>query len=298
MVRASGSRPCGGSRAGGHTCRHREARRRKDLGLLSLYGSSRRQVERAEEDKREREKKMRENDIRLTATFEAFHSVDDAGHLRSPIFTTAAHDANGVLQNSSLSPSESSNSHPFSALSTSFSPDAGGLIENWPDFRRSNNIGSQMPPLSTPVVLDNHSTQSFSYSYNEASSEISRSLSSRSSDFGTQSALYSPAMAGVNSIAGGNMRHLRPFSPTEGDPYSQNPLFNAATSNVSNSSSVTSSRGSTGSSIDDEPSYTKDSFFMNNKQGSISPQLPSPESGGSGARSNASDQNPPVSSSP
>ncbi|KAI5119598.1 hypothetical protein M0805_005768 [Coniferiporia weirii] len=301
------------------------------LNALSILGS-RGPRERLEEDEREREKRRKEKEVERNgrlragnqAAYDAFHSVTVPSR-NSSLTTTAL--GSGVL-----SPSESIGGYPFPG-SQMFSPQesaSGHGSDGWPTgpsqgMRRLGNFG--MSNLSRPVpfgITTNTNNVHTSSSLESSPTELNAdpaSLSSRSGNsdkaLSQESDMFSPpsdmalashpSMSSVSSLGS----RSRPYSPTNDTAMSssgflpplpeqqhhsgqdQGQSLPAVPS--SSSSSVSETRSS--SSVDEDVSRTVGNIDVNSQQGTISPQLPSPNSGassGTGSRTNASDQNPPI----
>lgn len=286
-----------------------DSRRRREVGTMSVF-NPRGPRERAEDDERERERRKKEKDMRLrsmsSATFEAFHSVNDAGQLRSSSsITTPQSSALGSLGSAILSPSESLNSYPFPSvnLSSSFSSEVvggsgGGGLDTWTDIRRTINNNGGVMSIHSSLVANESLRSSSPRPFGEVTSEppISQPLPSHLSDNGTNTVPYSPSLTNISlsQQAASTHRSSSQFSPSDGDTLRQGPLFKATSVPMSSASSVTGSQGSGGSSIEEEMTSGVCGIRISTSRGSVSPQLPSPGSGGSGPRSNGSDQNPPV----
>lgn len=302
-------------------------RRRRELGSISSVSGigslsalgTRGPRERVEEDERERRRREKEvSRLRAgsQATYDAFHSV-----ALGPIRNTS-------MANTVLSPSDSLGGYPF-PTSQGFSPQealGGSGMDNWPtpSNRRptglSLNGGLRSLPIGIPTSAGNASSHQSSPSDVNTDPAFPASFSSQSgaseqleqdnfnatksvsisshasvSSVGSRSRPYSPSNEATLSSSGflpplPEQQQQQPSNQTQGHGCS-NPL--------SSSSSISGSRSSTGS-VDEDVARVMGSLDLGSQQGTISPQLPSPHSGassGSGVKTNASDQNPPVSNS-
>lgn len=314
----------------------RESRRRRELGsvsslsgglgALSLLGS-RGPRERVEEDERERRRKEKEAErTRLRAgnqaAYDAFHSVS-MGPSRNPSMASTV-----------LSPSDSIAGYPF-PNTQGFSPQealGSSGLDGWPTSTQgvsrkltglSINGGLRSQPIGIPASASNVSTRPSSS--HESSPSDANTDPTYPASFSSQSGIsdnvsgleqdqYGKGMALSSRASGSSIgSRSRPYSPTNDTtlsssgflpplPEQQQQQQNSqaqgfgSSALISSSSSISGSRSSTGS-IDEDLVRAMGGFDLGSQQGTISPQLPSPNSGassGSGVKTNASDQNPPV----
>lgn len=309
----------------------RETRRRMSavnvltngLGGMNLHGQ-RGPRERLEEEEREREKRRKEREadrtpLRTNPAFDAFHSA-------------GLNQRNQPLSASILSPSESLSAFPFAGASL-FSPheSIGSSLDGWPistsqsqqqKFQSRGSIAAMPLGISTNITKLQPSS-SMESSPTEASapqgpmslgqgqsSEMPNQVSAGAQDpelFSPKTSVpltSHPSMSSLGSCS-------RPYSPTTDiaapsasssyahalpEQFAQAHASRAQAKQAnppSSASSISESRSSS-SSMDDEVSRTID--VGTTQRGAMSPQLPSPNSGGSsgGSRTNLSDQNPPV----
>lgn len=303
----------------------RELRRRREygsvgalsngLGALNLQ-TTRGARERLEEDEREREKRRKEKEAERTgrlrggsqAAYDAFHPI-----------TIPQRQQMGSI----MSPTEAMSAHPF-ATTQLFSPQesiGARSVDAWPipssQSQRLGSIGSGLPSVRATSLSITTSTGSLQQSSHEQSpTETADATRGGGSEHPSQEPeLLSPsgiALSSQPSMSSLGSRS-RPYSPTNEGVMSTSYLNKASEQVIqkgtqilgqnipplpnSVSSSVSGSRSSSSSSIDEEVSRTIGTIDVSSQQGTMSPQLPSPNSGassGAGSRSNASDQNPPI----
>jgi hypothetical protein len=265
--------------------RERRRDREREAGAINAMGLgtvTRGPRERAEEDERERERKRREKDARLRPVnpnaYDAFHSL--------PISR-----ANSGAMASALSPGtsmENGVSGPVMVYASAHStvplsqgdagPETATAVGPWDALTTDNAFRKQavtasasIPPSSTP-----HSSPPTT----------------------NPSVSHSPPIGGTATLPQ-IARPLR-ISPSSGEeqPFHKKYTLVNQSQAVSSSSNPTSSASSVagGSQSGEDLSRAVETLAVSTSQGSTSPQLPSPASGGSSvSKTNAVDQNPPVS---
>lgn len=237
----------------------------------AAMNSTRGARERAEEDERERERRRQEKDAERvrSAAFDAFHSVP-AQPPRGPIQKpSGAVPVNGAVTQPSTQDSFGSGVWGMTAKETGSRKLVMPIhVEDLPR-PTSPQTDQSSPPKSALYVRPSRSTDS------EDSHHSNTALSPPSHAFSLPSSHNHPSLP----------HRPRPFSPI--DPNQQYSMPSSSASSVDES-------GSDGELVKNVAGMTCST------DGSTSPQLPSPTSGGSGGttglgpRGNPGDQNPPV----
>ncbi|TDL29641.1 hypothetical protein BD410DRAFT_33637 [Rickenella mellea] len=306
-----------------------QSRRRREMGSISSVGGigmmiSRGPRERAEEDERERERRRKEKENRLRSSnstaFDAFHSVGQTNgiSIRNPSLTNSGSQGSIFsMGNSIMSPTENLSSYfPSSASSQPSASQESYGPDGWPISRRlgSQNANGMLRTMPPDVVTNVPQGPPSSHESSPPHSNVDANYSQLAPHSGSsRSGLSDSGLSQPGSVPSfsppTNPAHLphpslpirppRPLSPSnsnESQPDNAE-IHRGSAAQVqlpsSSSSSISGGSHSSGSSsIGIEGSMGN--MNIGTHQGMISPQLPSPASGGSSGTKNASDQNPPI----
>jgi hypothetical protein len=269
--------------------RERRREREREAGVINAMGlgnGTRGPRERAEEDERERRRKETEGRLRSSnaTAFDAFHSV--------PLQAASLSRTNSNTAGGMLSPSGSvdnaDNVSPMMGNGSVF------MVQPQPEEAKATSAALGGPWDN--VMANGYRKQSVPVS----GLPPRPPSSNRQSSPPLTNPSYSPTLPNANAVPHTglpNRPRMSPSAESQQQHFQQQyPLTNQTQGSSSQApSSASSVVDGSQSSGDAEMSRALGGLAVSTSQGSTSPQLPSPASGSSGGRTNAIDQNPPVS---